>query len=244
MVRKYVELGRDERATVDILGAKGEVIGMLQEVTGRCEADVVGMYIESRGDHSATVDSLGVREEPREERRPSPDRGTQERMQRELIRQDRERLCQRFASLLDAERRDLRKLRDVVSLVVGDGEGGKRCLPGAFAEEIRRRRVGREEVGSVCEGLVEQWEGLCVGEEARGLAAEFVGLLEKEPLDIRRLRTIVLAVRKQGEDGHHRLPRVFAEAVGNRAWDREDLAAICGGLVGNWEKELFVVGES
>ena len=50
-MRKYLEMGRDEKATIGTLGIPegSEIVETIQEVTGRAKEEVVRKYKEMRG---------------------------------------------------------------------------------------------------------------------------------------------------------------------------------------------------
>ncbi len=69
--------------------AQGErlssIVARLEEVTGRDKRTVVRKYLELGRDEVATIDELGIKEEPRERDRPSPDRFSREALLRDMI---------------------------------------------------------------------------------------------------------------------------------------------------------------
>ncbi len=84
--------------------AQGErlssIVARIETVTGRDKRTVLKTYIEMGRDETATIDTLGIKAEPREKDRPSPVRPSREALLREMIEEEARRFYNEFKDLM------------------------------------------------------------------------------------------------------------------------------------------------
>ncbi len=73
---------------------------------------------------------------------------------------------------------------------------------------------------------------------------EFKELMGQSPRRLRRLREMVERVRGREPPRKNKLPRGYEDIIHATLPCREDLEAMCEGLIDKWEEELYEVGES
>ena len=80
--------------------------------------------------------------------------------------------------------------------------------------------------------------------EAKMFYEEFSDLMEQTPRRLRRLREMVERVRGRNPPMKNKLPRGYVDVIHKALPSREDLEAMCEGLIDDWEGELYDIGES
>ena len=115
-------------------------------------------YIELGRDELATIDVLGIPEEPREKDRPSPDRDSRQMLLNEMIEAEAKRFYGEFVELMNQTPRRLRRLREMVERVRGRSPPEKNKLPGKYKDVIHKALPSREDLEAICEGLIDDWE--------------------------------------------------------------------------------------
>ncbi len=150
-------VARGRRGTGELLS---KIADRLEEVTGKGRKEVLEAYLKSGRDVDATVDMLGVGEEPRESTAGSPERESFWEWQRGWHK-DMERFqeFEKLAKEVDKSESTLVKMRGMVEQVRGRGVGR---LPSKYAKVIRGTGWEKEELRRICEGLIQDWEELWV----------------------------------------------------------------------------------
>ncbi len=134
------------------------IIARIEEVTGKDKHTVLRTYLEKGRDEVATVDELGIPEEPRERDRPSPDRESRHELLNEMIEAEARRFYLEFKELMGRTPRRLRRLREMVERVRGRGPPRGNRLPREYEDIIHEALPSREELEVMCKGLIDQWE--------------------------------------------------------------------------------------
>ncbi len=115
-------------------------------------------YLEKGRDEVATIDGLGIPEEPRERERPSPDRESRQELLKEMIEAEARRFYQEFKDLMSRTPRRVRRLREMVERVRGRGPPRGNRLPKEYEDIIHEALPSRRDLEVMCEGLIDQWE--------------------------------------------------------------------------------------
>ena len=142
--------------------AQGErlssIIERIEVVTGKDKKTVVMKYLELGRDEVATIDALGIQDEPRERDRPSPDRPSRQALMKEMIEAEARRFYTEFQDLMAQTPRRLRRLREMVERVRGRGPPRGNRLPEQYEKVIHEAEPSWEDLKSMCEGLIDEWE--------------------------------------------------------------------------------------
>ena len=143
--------------------AQGErlssIVARMEEVTGQSKKKVLMKYLELGRDEVATIDALGIPEEPREKDRPSPDRDSRQALLIDMIQAEAKRFYGKFIDLMKQTPRRLRRLREMVERVRGRNPPMKNKLPRGYVDVIHKALPSREDLEAMCEGLIDDWEG-------------------------------------------------------------------------------------
>ena len=149
---------RGNRAEVCARRTAVQYITKVEQVTGRDKRTMVRAYLEMGRDEVATIDVLGIKEEPRERDRPSPDRPSREALLKEMIEAEAKRFYREFKDLMGQHPRRLRRLREMVERVRGRKPPRDKKLPKEYEDIIHQELPSREDLKAMCEGLIEDWE--------------------------------------------------------------------------------------